>query len=204
MQALRPRELDSEASDESRARSVVPLAAAGTLFLVGVFGIMGILPFTGGLVGDQAARSPGRPVALVQARVVSDTAPVTLPAISLDGILEEQFRIHLPAVVVPEPAVEVLASNANVPGVNAIQPLPPTSTPEPTSTPSPTPTSSPEPTPEPIATETPTPTPEGHFVPQNGNSGQPPGAPVVGIISSDPQPTPPGPVRDPEGNSGSN
>jgi hypothetical protein len=197
MQALRPRDLDPEAPDQSRARSLVPLAAAGTLFLVGVFGIMGVLPFTGGLVGDQAARSPGRPLPLVQARPVSE-APITLPAISLEGILEEQFRVHLPAVAVEEPAVEVLASSANVPGVNAIQPLPPTATPEPTSTPSPTPTNSPEPTPEPIAPETPTPTPEGHFVPQNGNSGAPSGAPVVGIISSDPQPTPPGPVRNPE------
>jgi hypothetical protein len=168
-----------------------------------VFGIMGILPFTGGLVGDQAARSPGRPIPLVQASPASE-ASITLPAISLEGILEEQFRVHLPAVVVEEPVVEVLAASANAPGVNAVQPLPPTATPEPTATPSPTPTNSPEPTPEPIATETATPTPEGHFVPQNGNSGAPSGAPVVGIISSDPQPTPPGPVRNPENTAGSN
>jgi len=188
MRALRPHDHDAEAPEFSRSRGLVPLAAAGTLFLLGVFGIVGVIPFTGGLVGDESARSPGRPAPLVR------PLPALPPEYNLDEItIPLWYPDDVPVQVQVVAEAEVLASSIESPGgVNAVEAIPPTPIPEPTATPTAEPTPTEEPTQEPGPTAAPTATAEGHFVPDS-NSQQPAG--VVGIVSSNPQPTPPGPIR---------
>jgi hypothetical protein len=192
MRALRPHDLDSEAPELSRTRSLAPLAAAGTLFLLGVFGIMGLLPFTGRLAGNEQGFSPGKPVPLVQQRPVDVNSVVDLSGIDVTSRYPFEFQTFSGAFVEES---EVLASSLEPSaGENAVQPIPPTpAPPPPTATPTAEPTATEAPPAEPTPTNSPTAVPDSQPLPQT-NSPQPGG--VVGIVSSDPQPTPPGPVRE--------
>ena len=191
MPALRPHDVDSETPELSRSRSLAPLAAAGTLFLLGVFGIMGLLPFTGRLARDEGGFSPGKPVPLVQQRPIDRGHSVDLSGINVTGPFSFALQTFSAAIVEES---EVLASSLEpVGGGSAVQSIPATPTPEPTATPTAEPTATQEPTVEPTPTSSPTATPETHFVPQSTTQ-QPSG--VVGIVSSNPQPTPPGPLRE--------
>jgi hypothetical protein len=190
MSAMRQHEPDNHAP-ASATKTVVPLLAAMSLFVLGTLGILGILPLSPFGSGGDEAGSPGRPSPLVRAPAADAQADGAPGWFQLFGVA----AADLPALVAAESVVDAVAvSAADSPGsgVTALEEVPTEPAPPPaTETPNPTPTD------EPASTATASPT--ASATPDQGiddlpnGSQQKPDEPVVVILDPQPQPTPPGP-----------
>lgn len=198
MRELRPRQrTGANGARDSQYRGMAPLVAAGTLFLLGLFGLIGAIPLSGLFGGGSqtSPASPGMPHPLVKHATIDRVQSHDLGFLGDLFFSDHVLPSFTAPTATPEPLVVAAGSDAGF--VRAVSPPPPTPTPTATAAPpatsTPEPTATPEPTEVPLQVQ-PSPTPE--MPPETTGDKPDVDQPPVSIYIPQ-QPAPPPPAQPP-------
>jgi len=167
------------------ARSLVPLSAAALLFLLGISGLTGLLPFAESSFAPAATPAPGALGRNPQPLATQVGATVVVSAFDIQPVLDLLRPVYVLPAVPATPAQDASVFSVGAGAVREVAAQPPTATPTPVppaaATPANTPPPTATPTPEPTATPT-----EAPFAPQPAAGTWNPAKPEVALYDPNP------------------